>query len=420
MAEGIILLTKHFPFNNGETPAETYLENEISLLCKNANRVFVIATEATEGSKITCKLPENADCIALQTKKQRVVKSACVAKALPMLLSAKLPEVKAEAKVLGLKKKLFLNYFVKRAEQKLSRIDRAVTSGRLNPTDYDTIYSYWFFDNAYAAVKMRDKYHMKHTACVSRAHGYDLYEYANSLGYLPLRKYLFQKLDMVYACSQDGRDYLNQRFEGFSEKIQTSFLGCADCGVQEISRQKGRIRIASCSHIVPLKRVERIGECAAKLSEKGIEVEWTHMGGGALFEQLKERVKLLEGKVHVKLTGMISNTQIMENYRSSDFDVFVNASTREGIPISIMEAISFGIPVAATDVGGTHEIITHEKNGFLFDKDFSDDDLAGVLERICTMSDSDYQVLRENARNTFKEKFEFENNVNTFLSSIPR
>ncbi len=47
-------------------------------------------------------------------------------------------------------------------------------------------------------------------------------------------------------------------------------------------------------------------------------------------------------------------------------DVFVNPSYSEGLPTSVMEAASLGIPIIATDVGGTSEIITHGESGILY------------------------------------------------------
>ena len=46
-------------------------------------------------------------------------------------------------------------------------------------------------------------------------------------------------------------------------------------------------------------------------------------------------------------------------------DIFVNPSYAEGLPTSVLEAGSLGVPIIATDVGGTREIIDDEKNGFL-------------------------------------------------------
>ena len=59
--------------------------------------------------------------------------------------------------------------------------------------------------------------------------------------------------------------------------------------------------------------------------------------------------------------------------------MFINVSSTEGIPVSIMEAMSFGIPVIATAVGGTPEIVNNE-NGYLLSKDPSAKELAEVIQ----------------------------------------
>ncbi len=56
-------------------------------------------------------------------------------------------------------------------------------------------------------------------------------------------------------------------------------------------------------------------------------------------------------------------TDIPEIYRS--LDVFALASFNEGISNTILEAMACGLPVVSTAVGGTPELITHDKNGFL-------------------------------------------------------
>jgi len=48
----------------------------------------------------------------------------------------------------------------------------------------------------------------------------------------------------------------------------------------------------------------------------------------------------------------------------------MNLSETEGIPVSIMEAQSAGVPILATNLGGTSEIVNNE-NGFLVEKDFN-------------------------------------------------
>lgn len=85
------------------------------------------------------------------------------------------------------------------------------------------------------------------------------------------------------------------------------------------------------------------------------------------------------------------NQQVYDYYKSNKVDVFVNVSYSEGLPVSLMEASSFGIPVIATDVGGSAEIIDKEqKNGFLLDKDFEIGALQKKIELLLNESEEMY------------------------------
>ena len=64
-------------------------------------------------------------------------------------------------------------------------------------------------------------------------------------------------------------------------------------------------------------------------------------------------------------------------------DLFLNVSEYEGVPVSVMEAQSFGIPVIATAVGGTPEIV-NEENGFLLPENPSQDEIASAIYDVVT------------------------------------
>lgn len=51
----------------------------------------------------------------------------------------------------------------------------------------------------------------------------------------------------------------------------------------------------------------------------------------------------------------------------NETDIFVNPSYSEGLPTSVLEAMSVGVPIIATDVGGTRELIINEKTGILIE-----------------------------------------------------
>lgn len=75
-------------------------------------------------------------------------------------------------------------------------------------------------------------------------------------------------------------------------------------------------------------------------------------------DEIKKMAKdKLRDNIQYEFKGNVSNTELMKQYQDKNYYVFVNVSSSEGIPVSIMEATSFGIPCIATDAGGTKEII---------------------------------------------------------------
>ena len=70
----------------------------------------------------------------------------------------------------------------------------------------------------------------------------------------------------------------------------------------------------------------------------------------------------------IRFTGPISNNKVFELYRTTPIDLFINVSKSEGIPVSIMEALSVSIPVLATNCGGIEEIVNNEV-GYIISSD---------------------------------------------------
>ena len=99
--------------------------------------------------------------------------------------------------------------------------------------------------------------------------------------------------------------------------------------------------------------------------------------------------------------GYIQNSELLAYCKSNPFHLFVNVSESEGVPVSIMEALSFGTPVAATAVGGTPEIVFHGKNGFLLPVNTTPVEIAKVFRKFYTMSNDEYNAFRNNARKTW-------------------
>jgi glycosyltransferase involved in cell wall biosynthesis len=90
------------------------------------------------------------------------------------------------------------------------------------------------------------------------------------------------------------------------------------------------------------------------------------IGDGPLFAELVDQAKESGLGDTVIFSGWGSRDYVPKAYQSSD--VFVLPSFEEGMPNVVLEAISSGLPVIASKIGGNEELVVNGKNGFLFER----------------------------------------------------
>ena len=115
--------------------------------------------------------------------------------------------------------------------------------------------------------------------------------------------------------------------------------------------------------------------------------------------------------------GFTDNDKILNFYHQNQVDLFINVSETEGIPISIMEAFSSGIPAIATNVGGVSELVNNN-NGFLVDKDIKSEELAKIICKFYTLPENQIKELRKSAYEKWKNEFNSENNLKLLMQNI--
>ncbi len=253
---------------------------------------------------------------------------------------------------------------------------------------------------------------------VSRAHGWDVHEERHSNNYLPFRNLLAEILNTVYTISENGKAYLSIRYPSLKEKIQISRLGTMSLlSIPEILKD-GTFHILSISSIIPLKRVDKILEFLSSLTN--LKIKWTHIGTGSEFEKLKKlaiQKSQQNPNFSFEFLGQLSNSNVRDVLATRYFDLFINLSETEGIPVSIMEAQSAGIPVLATNVGGTSEIVTCE-NGFLVKKDFIIKEVVSIIQKYLSSTEEEIQQKRNASNENWKQNYNAETNYNEFVKLL--
>lgn len=403
----IILLTNEYPFGF----KESYLTNEICN-CNCVNNLFIVPL--FRESKIKRNIDNKKDINIIELEK---IDSNIFMKKLYLFIFDKniWSEIfnifKSKKYILRKIKKMI--WFWNRAIDRYFQIEFYIRKNKIDLHNV-VVYSYWMAEHAYIASKLKVKF--KEIKAISRCHGYDLYEYRNEIGYIPFRSQIFDNIDYIIPISNNGYEYIASKYKYLNKsKVYKSYLGTKDYGYN-LEYKNDKLKIASCSNLVDVKRVELIIKALMYITD--FDVEWIHYGDGPKKDELIKLCKELPSNIKYRFQGQIGNEEIMKEYGMQKFDLFLNVSSSEGLPVSIMEAQSKGIVVIATDVGGTSEIIHDRVNGFLLNKDFKVQDLSETLLKYRSLSYQCKIQMKKNSREIWSKNFDASNNYRCFYEWI--
>lgn len=130
---------------------------------------------------------------------------------------------------------------------------------------------------------------------------------------------------------------------------------------QEIGLRDDSYIIGNVGRLAQEKDQATLLKAFRKLRKKEMNVELIFVGDGPLREDLEKLVKKFELNDRVKFLGYRDDIPNLLNL----FDTFVLSSYREGLSLSILEAMAAGKPVVATNVGGTREVVKERETGYL-------------------------------------------------------
>lgn len=410
----LVVVCSNFPYGFGEP----FLEVELTYLKRRFDKVTICTTGKSAEAK-QFNVPQGMALVSLDVEPDFLEKLTSVWR----LVFDK--QVRSELKTIsedyhgsitwGKLKTLLVSRL--RARKIKQEIERKVLNGK-NENLY--LYSYWTDDAALAIAYI--KLQRPGSIAFCRLHGWDLYFERSNYHYLPFRKTIFNGLDAVFAISENGRNYLLSHFSSIINegRIYQSRLGIKTVDkLEEHTRDFRTFKLISCSNLIPIKRVHLIVKALAKV--EGLEIDWTHFGDGPerfAIEQLCSDMLGEKENITYHFPGRIPNWKVLEYYSSHMVDLFISLSRYDGIPVSIMEAMSFGIPAIATDVGGVSEIVINGKTGFLLDQEVDPQDVAEVIAHIASLKEDKYNSMRMEAKNIWGTFYSADINYPDFYDRV--
>jgi glycosyltransferase involved in cell wall biosynthesis len=165
------------------------------------------------------------------------------------------------------------------------------------------------------------------------------------------------------------------------------------------NKNKGKFLIGLIARIEIQKRIDRALQIIKLVTVNNRDVHFVIIGDGPLENKMKELTYELNLQEQVEFLNFIPNIRKSFNV----FDAILLTSDWEGFPLVIWEAMSAGIPIVASDVGGIKGIIEKEKCGLVFQKD----DVEGACQRILHILQNPQtrQIMCDNGINAIKTKY---------------
>jgi glycosyltransferase involved in cell wall biosynthesis len=412
--KSLVLITSHFPFGTGES----FIEQEIKYLSQNFKKIILISQDVSgEKSRET---PENVTVYRYNTSTS--LKGFLQLPFLFFINAGIITEIlKGEIEFrLGTKDKLTIKKFLFLFKKVIKAVQlKEFIRNKLEREKIDksvVFYSYWLKTGAHAIAMLDYPESIK----IARGHGSDIYEEKTSEGYLPLLRFCATKLDSIFFISNNGRQYFRDKTGIDTSRFYVSYLGIERPHIDSGEPVRSdKYVIVSCSNIVSLKRINLIIESLELIrSEK--EIQWYHFGDGVLRNEIEESARKRLGplkNIRYNFMGHYPNDELLKFYSKTRVDLFLNTSYTEGVPVSIMEAQSFGIPVIATDTGGVKELVK-EGTGSLLHVDFAPSALAKLIEQYSELTVDEENKIRVNAFHNWNSNFNASSNYEDYIMQL--
>jgi glycosyltransferase involved in cell wall biosynthesis len=221
----------------------------------------------------------------------------------------------------------------------------------------------------------------------------------------PFVRWLWRDADALVAVSNGLREYA---FETTPDVPINVISNAIELSVFTPPRQRnhdGPVRLLFVGRFNAFKNVETLLEAVGHLKNMGVNnFELQLIGDGERRSSLERLAVEKELTRQVHFLGWVDREAIVDRYRQAD--LFVTATTWEGMPNTVLEGMACGLPVVATRASGLEELVREGVNGYLVDIN----DPAALAERLADLIDNPYERRRmgKESRKIAEQEFAWE------------
>ena len=410
-----ILIMNIVIFIEGEYRIQPFMINELDAASHSFDRVYIITKEMKSDISTTLLSNEKIRHIQVTQKERRV---SGIKNVFRMLCPLVMNQIK-DANKDNLLSKEYLKILYRYVSDGylFCQKTKSIIDAELSAEDNVYVISTWFSIESLSVSLLKKEY--KHIHAYSFAHSFEIDKKEDKFMAYYFNDFRHQQLDGVIFISKTMIDiYLKDsghKFDRYADKFHLEYLGSNKKHepVNPGSRNEPFI-ICSCSNVIPIKNLGIILDMLATWDAE--HIKWIHFGGGIDLDDVAKRAREITANnslVEIELKGVTPNDEVQYYYSTSHIDAFINVSISEGLPVSLMEAISYGIPIIATDVGGTREIVDKDY-GVLLTSNPTTDELKNAILFVMGKTDDEMVRMRQQALRSWEEQFDAHKNMALF------
>ena len=228
-----------------------------------------------------------------------------------------------------------------------------------------------------------------------------------------VRSFSIKKTDIVITPSQHLKNFILNL--GFKNKIEIINNGVFIPEENTNIFTNDQINITIVSRLVSHKNIEKIIRAISDLNDPLIYLNI--IGDGPELNQLQKISLESNNKDNIIFHGKLNRDDINHIFLKSV--IYIQASNYEGLPHSLLEAMSYGIPVLCTPVGECKEILGNEDRGYILDLPVSKNNIKSKISQIIGEKDIANKK-GERGKDFINEKYNLTNSFNLYKNLFTR
>ena len=228
-----------------------------------------------------------------------------------------------------------------------------------------------------------------------------------------VRSFSIKKSDIVVTPSKHLKNFIVNL--GFKNKIEIINNGVFIPEENTNIFTNDQINITIVSRLVSHKNIEKIIKAISDLNSPLINLNI--IGDGPELNQLQKISLESNNKDNIIFHGKLNRDEIDHIFLNSD--IYIQASNYEGLPHSLLEAMSYGIPVLCTPVGECKEILGNEDRGYILDLPVSKNNIKSKISEIIGEKNIANKK-GERGKDFINEKYNLTNSFNLYKNLFTR